>query len=111
MADEGKVLRRISDGWLAGSEIVLGYAYRVGGELLKTPLLEVPEHYEEIIDPKNEEIILLGDGNALAEQSQDEMEYKEETPVSRVVTLADYIALEDAVKELKDLLIDKNKKL
>lgn len=27
-AEEGKVLRRISDNWIAGSEIYLGYAYR-----------------------------------------------------------------------------------
>ncbi|WP_449039161.1 hypothetical protein [Parabacteroides goldsteinii] len=48
IADEGKVLRRISDGWIAGEEIYLGYTYYLDGELLPEPLLEQPEHYEEV---------------------------------------------------------------
>lgn len=48
IASEGKVLRRIKDGWVTGKEIYLGYAYRIGGELLAEPLLEQPEHYEEV---------------------------------------------------------------
>ena len=48
IADEGKVLRRISDSWTAGSEIYLGYTYYLNGELLEEPLLELPEHYEEV---------------------------------------------------------------
>lgn len=47
-AEEGKVLRRISDNWIAGSEIYLGYAYRINGSDLTEPLLELPEHYEEV---------------------------------------------------------------
>ena len=49
-ADEGKVLRRTSDGWIAGKEAYLGYTYYLGGKLLPEPLLELPEHYEEIAD-------------------------------------------------------------
>lgn len=48
IADEGKVLRRISDSWNAGTEIYLGYTYYLNGELLEEPLLELPEHYEEV---------------------------------------------------------------
>lgn len=48
IAEEGKVLRRISDNWIAGSEIYLGYTYYLHGELLTVPLLELPEHYEEV---------------------------------------------------------------
>ena len=48
MADEGKVLRRKSDGWMAGEEIYLGYTYYLNGEKLAEPLLELPEHYEEV---------------------------------------------------------------
>ena len=48
IADEGKVLRRISDKWIAGTEIYLGYTYYLNGELLEEPLLELPEHYEEV---------------------------------------------------------------
>ena len=47
-AEEGKVLRRISDQMIFGKEITLGYTYYMGGELLDEPLWELPEHYEEI---------------------------------------------------------------
>lgn len=50
IADEGKVLRRMSDSWIAGTEIYLGYTYYLGGEKLSEPLLELPEHYEEVIE-------------------------------------------------------------
>ena len=59
LADEGKVLRRISDGQLFGNEIYLGYTYYLSGEELPEPLLELPEHYEEIDDPTDEETILI----------------------------------------------------
>ena len=48
IAEEGKVLRRMSDGWIAGPEIYLGYTYYLGGIKLVAPLLELPEHYEEV---------------------------------------------------------------
>ena len=47
-ADEGKVLRRISDQMIFGKEVTLGYTYYIDGKLLDTPLWELPEHYEEI---------------------------------------------------------------
>ena len=50
-AAEGKMLRRKSDGWLAGGEISLGYTYYIGGKKLDVPHLEVPEDYEEVDDP------------------------------------------------------------
>lgn len=50
IADEGKVLRRVSDGWIAGTEIHIGYTYYIGSEGLADPLLELPEHYEEVYD-------------------------------------------------------------
>lgn len=48
IAEEGKVLRRISDKWIVGTEIYLGYTYYLNGELLEEPLLELPKHYEEV---------------------------------------------------------------
>ena len=51
IAEDGKVFRRISDGWIAGPEIYLGKTYHLGGERLDTPLEELPGHYEEIDDP------------------------------------------------------------
>ena len=54
-AEEGKVLRRISDQMVFGKEITLGYTYYIGGELLDEPLWELPEHYEEIDEVTNDE--------------------------------------------------------
>lgn len=54
-AAEGKVLRRISDQMIFGKEITLGYTYYIDGKLLDTPLLELPEHYEEIDEVTNGE--------------------------------------------------------
>ncbi|MBQ7820339.1 MAG: hypothetical protein IJZ53_05790 [Tyzzerella sp.] len=55
-ASEGKVLKRISDGHIAGKEVWLGYTHYLfdkDGKAVKLeePLLELPEHYEEIDDP------------------------------------------------------------
>lgn len=52
IADEDKILCRISDGWIAGNEIYLGYTYYLNGRKLDEPLLELPEHYEEIDAPE-----------------------------------------------------------
>ena len=51
-AEEGKVFRRISDGFIYGNEIHLGYTHYLNGELLETPLLELPEHFEEVEKPE-----------------------------------------------------------
>lgn len=53
-AQEGKVFRRISDGFIFGKEIHLGYTYYLGGKKLEEPLLELPEHFEEIDEPVRE---------------------------------------------------------
>lgn len=61
IASEGKLLRRISDGWVAGKEIYLGYAYYLGGEKLEEPLWELPEHYEEVDADNNTDAITDAD--------------------------------------------------
>ena len=53
-ASEGKVFRRISDGFIFGKEIYLGYTHYLGGKKLEEPLLELPEHFEEIDEPVRE---------------------------------------------------------
>ena len=53
-ASEGKVFRRISDGFIFGNEVSLGYAYYLNGENLEEPLLELSEHFEEIDEPVEE---------------------------------------------------------
>ena len=55
-ASEGKVFRRISDGFIFGKEINLGYTHYIGGKKLEEPLLELPEHFEEIDEPVREDI-------------------------------------------------------
>lgn len=57
-ASEGKVFRRISDGFIFGKEINLGYTHYLGGKKLEEPLLELPEHFEEIDEPVREEDII-----------------------------------------------------
>ena len=53
-ASEGKVFRRISDGFIFGNEISLGYTHYLNGKKLEEPLLELPEHFEEIDEPVRE---------------------------------------------------------
>lgn len=47
-AEEGKVFRRKSDGFIYGNEIYLGYTYYLNGKKLDEPHLEVPEDFEEV---------------------------------------------------------------
>lgn len=60
-AAEGKVLRRKSDGWIAGTELWLGYTHYIGGIKLDEPLAELPEHYEEIDESDFLNSIMLND--------------------------------------------------
>lgn len=62
-ASEGKVFRRISDGFIFGKEINLGYTHYIGREKLDEPLLEVPEHFEEIDEPVEETDELIREVN------------------------------------------------
>lgn len=111
-AEEGKVFRRISDNQLFGSEIYLGYTYYLGGEALAEPLLELPEHFEEIDNPAEEEIVLLDEDTPLEETietvpEENQVLTEEPVPVEvpRKVTLADYRALEKEVQLLKQLIL------
>lgn len=56
IADEGKVFKRISDGFIFGNEIYLGFTYYLNGEKLPEPKLEVIEDFEEVEDIYNKEI-------------------------------------------------------
>lgn len=51
-AKEGFILRRISDKLEMGTKIYLGYTHYLHGKKLDEPLLELPEHYEEIENPE-----------------------------------------------------------
>lgn len=54
IADEGKVFKRKSDGFIYGNEIYLGYTYYIGGKKLDEPHLEVVEDFEEMDAPQEE---------------------------------------------------------
>ena len=107
LADEGKVLRRISDGQLFGNEIYLGYTYYLSGEKLEEPLLELPEHYEEIDDPAEEETVLIDEDTPI--EDIEEAEIIEDEPESDVeqkkrITVADYHRLEKQVALLTRMI-------
>lgn len=56
VAEEGKLLVRKSDGWIAGDKITLGYNYYEAGVALSKPHLEVPDDYMEIDKPEDYEV-------------------------------------------------------
>ncbi|KAA5235356.1 hypothetical protein, partial [Bacteroides finegoldii] len=101
------VLRRISDGRLFGNEIYLGYTYYLSGEKLEEPLLELPEHYEEIDDPAEEETVLIDEDTPI--EDIEEAEIIEDEPESDVeqkkrITVADYHRLEKQVALLTRMI-------
>lgn len=53
IADEGKILKRKSDGHFYGTEVTLGYNYYEAGVALSQPKLETPDDYEEVDKPEN----------------------------------------------------------
>lgn len=55
-ADEGKLLVRKSDGWVAGEQVSLGYNYYEAGVALSNPKLELPDDYMEIDKPEDYEV-------------------------------------------------------
>ena len=54
-ADEDKVFRRKGTEDIFGNEIWLGYSYYIGGVKQDPPHLDVPEDFEEIDAPIEEE--------------------------------------------------------
>lgn len=54
-ASDKKILRRKSDGFVAGKTIDLGYTYYIGGKKLSEPKLETIDDYEEIDDNSEEQ--------------------------------------------------------
>lgn len=61
VAEEGKLLRRKSDGWIAGEQVTLGYNYYESGMGLESQILEIPDDYEEIDAPEDFEQPLVID--------------------------------------------------
>lgn len=95
-AKEGKVFRRIADKVLFGNEVHLGYLHHLHGEVLKVPVKELPEHFEEIDNPELDEPILDEDIDMILE------DVEETQPESKRVTLRDYLKLEDKINKLME---------
>ena len=58
-AEEGNVLARKSDGWIAGKSYPLGYNYYEAGVPLAEKKQEVPDDYEEIDAPEGYEAPII----------------------------------------------------
>lgn len=58
-AEDGKVLVRKSDGWIAGKSYPLGYNYYEAGIPLAEKKLETPDDYEEIYAPEGYEAPII----------------------------------------------------
>lgn len=55
IAEEGKVFRRIGTNDIFGDEIVLGKSHYINGIKLQEPHIDIPEDFEEIDPPIEEE--------------------------------------------------------
>ena len=111
IAEEGKVFQRISDNVVMGKEIWLGYTYYLNGEKLNEPILELSEHFCEVDEPVEDEIVLDDDTVVMETPIARIGEYEEELsdeepsnePTKNVVTLADYRELERKVELLMQM--------
>lgn len=71
IADEGKVFKRKSDGWIAGTIVYLGYNYYEAGMPLAEKKLEVPDDYVEIDAPEDYEApVLINQSKRLERMTQ-----------------------------------------
>ncbi len=113
IAEDGKLLRRISDGLEVGKEIYLGYTHYIDGKKLETPLLEKAEDYEEIDD----ETPLFDENDSMSESPSNEddfiedativeEEFTEQTETSTTArpTVADYYDLKRQVDQLSKVV-------
>lgn len=96
IAEDGKVLRRISDESIAGREIWLGYTYYLNGEKLSTPFEELPEHYEEVDAP--EEVV---EAERVTEDGRPE---GAATSVPKVITVGDVAKMQEEIERLKEVI-------
>ena len=70
-AEDGKVLVRKSDGWIAGKSYPLGYNYYEAGIPLAEKKLETPDDYEEIEAPEDyEEPIIVNQSKRMERMTQ-----------------------------------------
>ncbi|MDR1161276.1 MAG: hypothetical protein LBK45_02960 [Tannerellaceae bacterium] len=121
-AKKGKVFRRISDGYIIGSEAYLGKTYYLDGKLLDEPLDELPEHYEEvdraIVDEEHpivappDEVIAEIPVEVNEEESRTENEVETIVLELRTVTITagDIVAMQEKIDKIIGALTPTQKK-
>ena len=109
IADEGKLLRRKSDGWEAGEQVTLGYNYYEGGVGLAEAKLETPDDYEEYDKPagyEEPEIInhvkRIQDGLKLQENVNKRIEEEKANINNLSLTNSEKLQLKDMFPEWKN---------
>lgn len=90
-ADEGKLLVRKSDGWIAGKSYPLGYNYYEAGMPLAEKKLEVPDDYEEIDAPEGYEAPVLIDQSKRLERMTQLLEEEKKEFKNRGLSAVDMI--------------------
>ena len=107
IAEDGKILKRKSDGLEVGKELYIGYTYYLNGEKLAIPYKEKQDDYEEVDDETilldEEELTEVIVEDTIEEVNTDEV-IEEPVNIPRAVTVADVIALEKEVAGLKEII-------
>ena len=90
-AEDGKVLVRKSDGWIAGKSYPLGYNYYEAGIPLAEKKLETPDDYEEIDAPEGYEAPVLIDQSKRMERMTQLLEEEKREFKNRGLSAVDMI--------------------
>lgn len=90
-AEEGKMLRRKSDGFIAGEKVHLGYNYYEAGVPLSEAKLEVPDDYEEIDKPEDYEAPVIINQSKRLERMTQLLEEEKKEFKNRGLSAADMI--------------------
>lgn len=115
------MLRRISDGSIAGREIWLGYTYYLNGEKLSTPFEELPEHYEEVDAPEEVvevlpeeygtpegDVVLLDEEHPMVVEAErvteDGRPEGAATSAPKVITVGDVAKMQEEIERLKEVI-------
>mgnify|MGYP000027293605 CR=1 FL=1 len=109
IADEGKLLRRISDGWVAGEQVILGYNYYEGGVGLAEAKLETPDDYEEFDKPADyespeiiDQVKRILDGQKILENVTARMNEERENINNLELTDSQSLQIKDMYPEWKE---------
>lgn len=90
-AEEGKILVRKSDGWIAGKSYPLGYNYYEAGVPLAEKKLEVPDDYEEIDAPEGYEAPIIVNQSKRMERMEQLLEEEKREFANRRLSATDMI--------------------